>query len=298
MSYIIKTGTPANSSIKPPGFEWGGSDSAGHARGHLLGNQLGGLGDDPRNLVAFYQNPTNHPVMSGFEVRRAVEFGQTVSYTSTSIYQGDSLVPSRVTISAQGSGGFSLDVTVLNRKLGERSVTYVYLEKLTTILKTPKRTYNIGNNHEWEEYQKKYNCEFPSEYKKFINAYGTGCISDFLWILTPFESNEEINIFHRAEIMYASYNYMKDLFPGEYNYSIYPEEGGLLPWGYTDNGDELYFKLTNETVVVFGARYSDFYEYDMGMVEFLYKLFMKKIKCNAFPVSFIDGVLKYNSIKI
>jgi len=115
---MIKTGTPASSSIKPPGFEGGGPGSPGHARGHLFGNQLGGSGDDPRNLVTLYQNPTNHPAMSGFEgqVRNAVEGGQTVIYSSTPVYQGDNLVPTGVTLNAQGSDGFSLDVTVLNRK--------------------------------------------------------------------------------------------------------------------------------------------------------------------------------------
>ena len=115
---MIKTGTPANSTIKPPGFEGGGPDSAGHARGHLLGSQLGGSGDDSRNLVTLYQNPTNHPVMSGFErqVRKAVQNGETVVYTSTPIYKNNNLLPSGITLSAQGSGGFNLNVTVINKK--------------------------------------------------------------------------------------------------------------------------------------------------------------------------------------
>lgn len=119
---MIKTGSPANSSIKPPGFEGGGKDSPGHARGHLLGNQLGGSGDDPRNLVTLFQNPANHPAMSILEgqVRDAVESGQTVIYTATPIYQGDNLVPSGITISAKGSGGFNLSVTVINRKSRKR----------------------------------------------------------------------------------------------------------------------------------------------------------------------------------
>jgi hypothetical protein len=40
-----------------------------YARGHLLGNQLGGAGNEPRNLVTIFQNPANHPVMSGFEAQ-------------------------------------------------------------------------------------------------------------------------------------------------------------------------------------------------------------------------------------
>lgn len=51
----------------PPGFLGGGSGSPGHARGHLLGNQLGVTGKDTRNLVTLYQSPVNSPVMRDFE---------------------------------------------------------------------------------------------------------------------------------------------------------------------------------------------------------------------------------------
>lgn len=174
----------------------------------------------------------------------------------------------------------------------------MYINKLITILKPPEKIYNRGSDQDWISFQKNYNCIFPSDYKVFIDTYGTGSINNFLWILTPYESNKEINIFQKAEVMQLSYNYMKDMFPGEFKYSIYPEEGGLLPWSYTDNGDELYFDLLNESIVVIEARYSNFYEYKMGMIEFLYKLFTKEIKCNAFPNDFINEVLQYNSITI
>ena len=172
----------------------------------------------------------------------------------------------------------------------------MYLKKIVSLLQIPRQIYNNGNNQKWDEYQKMYNYEFPSDYKEFINTYGTGGISNFLWVLTPFESNDEINIFKRAKTMCASLNYMKSLFPDKYKYSIFPEEDGLLPWGYTDNGDELYCK--DGSVIVFGSRYSDFYQYQMGIMEFLYKLFMKEVICSAFPDDFIMGTIEYNSIEL
>ncbi len=51
MPDMIGTGSPAKSLIKPVGF---GRQAQGHARGHLLGNQLGGSGSDPRNLMTIY----------------------------------------------------------------------------------------------------------------------------------------------------------------------------------------------------------------------------------------------------
>jgi hypothetical protein len=112
---MIGAGTPANSSIHPPG--WSGNGIANNeARGHLLGRQLGGSGDLPENLVTLQQRPANSPVMSGFEgqVRKAVEGGQAVDYTSTPVYAGDELVPRGITLTGSGSKGFDLGVTILN----------------------------------------------------------------------------------------------------------------------------------------------------------------------------------------
>ena len=115
---MIGTGSKASQSIIPPGFQGGGPGGAGHARGHLIGNQLGGTGKDARNLVTLYQNPVNTPVMRGFEdsVRAAVEGGQVVRYQAIPVYEGTNLIPTGVTLRARGTGGFKLDVSVPNRR--------------------------------------------------------------------------------------------------------------------------------------------------------------------------------------
>lgn len=112
---MLGTGTPAKASIKPAGF---GGQKAGHARGHLLGNQLGGAGDEPRNLTTLFQNPVNHPVMSSVEGsgRKAVEAGEVVQYSVKPIYEGNTLIASGVTINAEGDKGFYIYQTILNRK--------------------------------------------------------------------------------------------------------------------------------------------------------------------------------------
>ncbi len=112
---MLRTGSAVPPATKVAGFE---GRVAGQSRGHLIAKVLGGAGDDTRNLVTLYQNPVNSPVMRGFErkVLNAVEEGQTVTYQVTPIYRGSELVPRAVTMTANGSGGFSLRVTVLNTK--------------------------------------------------------------------------------------------------------------------------------------------------------------------------------------
>lgn len=68
------------------------------------------------------------------------------------------------------------------------------------------------------------------------------------------------------------------------------EAGGLLPWGFTDNGDELYW-LTQEdssswTIVVYESCSSDYHEYPMSMVDFLYEIVSGNMVCGAFPEDF------------
>jgi hypothetical protein len=113
---MINTGTKASQSIIPPGWR-GDGRLFNEARGHLLGRQLGGSGHVAKNLVTLQQNPANSPVMSGFEkeIRRAVEGGQNVRYSSRPVYKGTSVTPRGITLRAKGSGGFYLYVTILNR---------------------------------------------------------------------------------------------------------------------------------------------------------------------------------------
>ncbi|MDR0173144.1 RHS repeat domain-containing protein [Enterobacter sichuanensis] len=110
----INTGTHANPNIQPPGFITGAGSN--RARGHLLGRQLGGSGDDVRNLVTIQQRPANTPVMSAVEgrIRKALEQGETIDLNITPIYHGPSRIPAGITIKAEGTGGFFEHVTVLN----------------------------------------------------------------------------------------------------------------------------------------------------------------------------------------
>ncbi|MCZ4123101.1 DUF6531 domain-containing protein [Streptomyces sp. H39-S7] len=117
---MIRGGTPAAGRIRPPGFT-GGMPFGNQARGHLLGNQLGGSGDIPENLVTLVHNPVNTPVMRGYEseIRAAVQgnaetAGQTVQYSVTPVYDGDILMPTHVILEAHGSDGFHLYQSIAN----------------------------------------------------------------------------------------------------------------------------------------------------------------------------------------
>jgi len=112
---MLGTGTKAKQRIRPPGFEGGGAPYF-HARGHLFPRELGGLGNDPRNLVTLSQRPTNDPHMSSFDkvVAQKVRSGEVVEYSSTPLYTPGVRPPSAILMTATGSNGTRMGRIVLN----------------------------------------------------------------------------------------------------------------------------------------------------------------------------------------
>jgi DNA/RNA non-specific endonuclease len=115
-----RIGSPANSTIHPPGFD--ALPSRNRSRGHLLGRQLGGSGDVEANLVALYQQRANSPVMRDYEsdVAKAVEAGETVRYQVLPLYRSktDTGAPYAVRLKTSGNHGFKLDVQIANTPQG------------------------------------------------------------------------------------------------------------------------------------------------------------------------------------
>lgn len=100
--------------IAIPGYDQGHGN---HARGHLLGKQLGGNGDKEENLVTLYQRPWNTPIMSSYEaivtwLIRHVDPDQRILYTVTPFYHAGQSIPYKVRLAAFGEriGHFLLDM--------------------------------------------------------------------------------------------------------------------------------------------------------------------------------------------
>ncbi|MEG0286883.1 MULTISPECIES: DNA/RNA non-specific endonuclease [Vagococcus] len=116
---MIGTGTGASQDIRPPGFI-SGLDPHNHSRGHLIGKQLGGTGEDLKNLVTLYQNPVNTPFMTKYEnmVRKAADEGDTIRYRVAPIYDGDIGMPIAVDMEAKSlhSNKIDFNVRIENKK--------------------------------------------------------------------------------------------------------------------------------------------------------------------------------------
>ncbi len=153
--------------------------------------------------------------------------------------------------------------------------------------------------NEWEEVEQKIGIIFPDDYKMFIDLYGEGGINNFLWILSPFSENENLNSIEKFTVMKEAYISMKGEFPQHFPLDFYNDKEGLFPWGITDNGDELFWNYKSNIIeiVVYESRYAKCMRYAMSMESFLCGLLSKKIVCPVFPNDFVLEKNFYNGIQ-
>lgn len=164
------------------------------------------------------------------------------------------------------------------------------INKLKNIIEAKNQVVNVDTKEKWDVVESQVGAILPPDYKEFINEYGTVSINNFIWILTPFDEDEYVNLIKRGKEISKTYIESKMNSPEYFKHDVFPSKGGILPWGYTENGDELYWLAdgtSNEWhVIVYESRSSDYYEYSMGMVEFIYRIISGKLRCNAFPDDF------------
>lgn len=71
-------------------------------------------------------------------------------------------------------------------------------------------------------------------------------------------------------------------------YALFPEPGGLLVWGVTDNGDEFYWLTEgapDDWTVVVSSRH-EWWSYDGGALSLLGGLLRREIHCPGLPDEF------------
>ncbi|TMV50637.1 SMI1/KNR4 family protein [Paenibacillus mesophilus] len=176
------------------------------------------------------------------------------------------------------------------------------MDKLLKTLIPPENPHNTGNEEQWQGIFNIIGTKLPSDYMRFIQTYGTGGIDNFLWILTPFVKDKNVNFLSRQKEITDAYIQSKTNFPQFYKHNVYPSAGGLLPWAYTDNGDELYWltegKLDEWKIVVYESRSPESYTYPLNMMDFLYQIITRQLVCDAFPDDFPSDVPEFVPVDV
>lgn len=101
----------------------------------------------------------------------------------------------------------------------------------------------IETQGDWAQVEQHLGTALPDDYKLFISVYGSGTICDtFIYILNPFASDKYWNLLKYYQGALARYQEaIKEGTDRVNPYPVYPESGGILPWGISANGHEMFW---------------------------------------------------------
>ena len=168
------------------------------------------------------------------------------------------------------------------------------IQEFQKVFPIPEKPVETGNPKSWATYEKQLAVKLPSDYKEFIENYGTGCISMFLWIFNPFSKNKNLDLIPQVKKISSQYQSQKEEMGEEAcPYPVYPKSGGLIPFGITDNGDVFFWLSESKNpdqwpIVVNRVRSNDYETHEKKLTGFLAGIVQGKIKSKIFTPEFID----------
>jgi hypothetical protein len=115
------------------------------------------------------------------------------------------------------------------------------LERLRLLLPPPPDPMEAGRPDGWAKVEAALGIGLPGDFKAFIELYGSGKVDDFLYLFNPFAAGRDGNLLFEKDRVLAAYAQTRAKFPGRLPLPPFPDPGGVLPLGRTDNGDELYW---------------------------------------------------------
>lgn len=166
----------------------------------------------------------------------------------------------------------------------------MFLSHLKIILVPPHSPSENGDKDIWPPID--VNISFPDDYVDFTKSYGTGRIADFIALFNPFTKNDDLDFFEQKKPILEDFNYLIDEDSDYYNYTLYPNKGGLLPVGVTDNGDYFFWVVSNVEnsnlwgTAIVASRSPDVEYFDMNITSLLAGILSKKIKPDSLPGNF------------
>lgn len=144
---------------------------------------------------------------------------------------------------------------------------------------------------DWVAVEAELGTALPQDYREFCEIYGPGTVDDFLTILHPSAAHIAARLGTMADRQLGGLKELRDqglteLVP----YAIFPEPGGVLPWGVTANGDACYWVTAGAPdawkVVIADSRGSLWEPLGGGMAECLLGLISRTIVSVIFPTDF------------
>lgn len=110
-------------------------------------------------------------------------------------------------------------------------------ERLTELLRPPDEPFPLADG-DLEAVEAALGVVLPSDYTEFVSVYGRGAIDAEVTIFVPDEIEEvlEATVFEYTELAGGS--------PSHRDTPIFPQPGGLLPWGGDGSGNGWFWRTS------------------------------------------------------
>jgi hypothetical protein len=143
----------------------------------------------------------------------------------------------------------------------------------------------------WQSVEDKLDLKLPTDYKSFATEYGTGLFANFIRVFNPFDEDPYASLLENAKTICDMYREIKKAEGEKFlPFAMYPDEGGLLPWGNDENGNFIFWLTKGNPskwpTVVAEGRGPLWQQFDFPMTVFLAKILTKEIRCKVWPSSF------------
>ena len=130
------------------------------------------------------------------------------------------------------------------------------------------------------------------DYLHFLSVYGVGTFDMFLHVMATERSDGRASVRGRTASFWSVLARMSEFVPEAMAplSDMLHAAASVAVWGSTDNGDLCLWVVPADDadgfVLVIGSRFEDWYEYGVGITEFLYRILTGDIRCPAFPEDF------------
>jgi hypothetical protein len=168
------------------------------------------------------------------------------------------------------------------------------IERLISVAPPPARPKEAFDGP-WHPIELEFGRYLPQDYKDLVKIYGFGLFFDFLKIFVP-NAPENWARIERANLSIRNVVY-HILQPHERPYPVWPDPGGLIQLGYTDNGDTIFWLPLGppdkwKIVIWDRGDPEDFETFDCSLTDFLADVATGAVQPRAFP----DDLLPCNEM--
>lgn len=112
-------------------------------------------------------------------------------------------------------------------------------DRLLSLADSPSDPTNAGSSEDFVSVEIRLGTKLPDDFKSVINTYGSGEWLEFYWLVNPLDSHHE-KLWDESESWILGFmREAREKWPNDEPYCVWPEPGGLLPWGGNSNGGYL-----------------------------------------------------------